>query len=102
MGHDAQDGAPLLRAAGRGGHPRRDSYPVRALGHEAGGDAVTGSDIFNGLVVAPGLLTAARYVPSERVAAIEEGVVRLTIAANQFDRLNEHTEPPRSERFRAP
>jgi hypothetical protein len=53
-------------------------------------------------VVTPGLLKAARCVPSERVAAIEEGVVRLTIAADEFDRLEEHTEPPPSERFRAP
>ena len=61
----------------------------------------TGKDIFNGLVVARGVLRAARYVPSEHVGAIEEGVVHLTISEDEFEGLDDHTEPPPSEQFRA-
>ena len=62
----------------------------------------TSKDIFNGLVVSPGLLKAARYVPSEVVGAIYEGRVELTIDEEEFGRLDDHEEPPPSEQFVAP
>ena len=62
----------------------------------------TGADIFNGLVVTSGLLKPSRYVPAEKVGEIVEGTVRLTIGEGEFERLDEHDEPPPSERFLAP
>ena len=68
--------------------------------HETVGD--TGDDIFNGLAVTPGMLRAARYVPAEVVGEIEEGRVHLTISRDDFDKLDDHDEPPASEQFLAP
>jgi hypothetical protein len=65
--------------------------------HETVGD--TGDDIFNGLAVSPGLLKPTRYVPAEIVGTIEEGRVHLTISSREFDRLDDHDEPPPSEQF---
>lgn len=62
----------------------------------------TGKDIFNGLVVSPGLLKSSKYVPSEAVGEIVEGRVNLTLSEDAFDALGEHEEPPPSEQFRAP
>jgi hypothetical protein len=67
--------------------------------HELVGD--TGKDIFNGLAVSPGLLKTTRYVPAELVGTIVEGRVQLTISSGDFDRLEEHEEPPPSEQFRS-
>lgn len=67
--------------------------------HETIGDS--GTDIFNGLAVSPGLLRPSRYVPAEVVGTIEEGRVHLTIPQAEFDRLEDHEEPPPSEQFRA-
>ena len=39
----------------------------------------TGEDIFNGLAVSTGLLGKPKYVPSERVAEIVEGEIRLDL-----------------------
>ena len=91
--------------------------PVSWLVVEAGWDVVTadgervgevreivgdtGKDIFNGLVVSPGLLKAARYVPAEVVGSIVEGTVELTIDERAFDVLDAHEEPPPSEQFRS-
>jgi hypothetical protein len=50
-------------------------------------------DIFTGLTVATHLLGKARYVPSERVAAIFEGEVRLDLTAAEVDVLEPY-EPP--------
>lgn len=61
----------------------------------------TGTDIFNGLAVSPGLLKTTRYVPSEVVGRIEDGRVHLTISHGDFDALGAHDEPPPSEQFRA-
>jgi hypothetical protein len=47
-------------------------------------------DIFDGLAVATSLLGRARYVPSEQVAEIREGQVRLAIDAAEAERLGEH------------
>ncbi|MBA3412174.1 MAG: DUF2171 domain-containing protein [Actinobacteria bacterium] len=60
----------------------------------------TGKDIFNGLSVSTGLLKRSRYVPSERVIAILEGVVQLDLAAHQIDRLDEHGDQPPSAEIR--
>jgi uncharacterized protein YrrD len=67
--------------------------------HDVVGDSA--EDIFNGLAVSPGRLKAARYVPAERVASITEGQIRLELTPEEFDRLDEHGEPPPSERIRA-
>jgi hypothetical protein len=67
--------------------------------HEVIGDA--GTDIFNGLAVSPGRLRGSRYVPSERVDRIEEGVVYLTLSPAQFEQLEEAAPMPPSERIRA-
>jgi hypothetical protein len=53
-------------------------------------------DIFNGLSVSTSLLGSPRYVPSEQVAAITEGRVRLTISKDDVERLGEYEEPPTS------
>jgi sporulation protein YlmC with PRC-barrel domain len=90
--------------------------PVSWLVVEAGWDVVTadgervgevreivgdtGKDIFNGLVVSPGLLKAARYVPAEVVGSIVEGTVELTIDERAFHVLDAHEEPPPSEQLR--
>ena len=56
-------------------------------------------DIFNGLTVATGVLSRARYVPAELVSRIEEGRVRLTIGEQEFERLEHYEEPPPSEQI---
>ncbi|TML56200.1 MAG: hypothetical protein E6G15_01650 [Actinobacteria bacterium] len=56
-------------------------------------------DIFNGLTVATGGLSRARYVPSELVDEIREGCVRLSIGSGEFERLEHYDEPPASEQI---
>jgi hypothetical protein len=56
-------------------------------------------DIFNGLTVATGALSRARYVPAEVVDEIREGCVRLSIGAGEFERLDHYDEPPASEQI---
>ena len=61
------------------------------------------ADIFDGLAVGAGaILDRPRYVPSEKVGAIEEGTVHLTIDADEYGRLDAYKEPPSGERFLAP
>lgn len=67
--------------------------------HEVIGDS--NKDIFNGLAVTPGMLRAARYVPSERVRGITEGRVELDFDAKVFERLDEHGQMPPSAEIRA-
>ena len=45
-----------------------------------------------------GLLHRPRYVPAEVVDTIYNGRVRLSISADEFERLSEH-EPPQSEQI---
>jgi len=62
-------------------------------------DSVIGDsaeDIFNGLAVSAGLLERPRYVPSERVQQITEGEVRLSVTADELERMEEFEEPPAS------
>jgi hypothetical protein len=65
---------------------------------EAVGDST--HDIFSGLTVATGLLGRPRYVPAEAVGQISEGLVRLRIDADEFERLDEYEQPPPSEQIR--
>jgi hypothetical protein len=58
----------------------------------------TSLDIFDGLSVTAGLIHRPRYVPAEVVDTIYDGRVRLSISAEEFERLGEY-EPPQSERI---
>jgi uncharacterized protein YrrD len=73
---------------------------VDAAGDEIGKvESVVGDsaeDIFNGLAVSTGLLERTRYVPSERVQEITEGEVRLSMAADELEQMEEYEEPPAS------
>ena len=52
------------------------------------------ADIFDGLAVGAGtVLSRPTYVPSEKVGAIEEGTVHLTIDADEYGRLSPYHEP---------
>jgi len=55
------------------------------------------ADIFDGLAVGAGaVLDRPRYVPSERVGAIEEGTVHLTIDAEAYAVLEPYEDQPHS------
>jgi uncharacterized protein YrrD len=65
-------------------------------------DEITGdpeADIFDGLTVSKGILSRARYVPSEQVAEIREGEVRLALTKEQVERLQDFKEPPAEEQI---
>jgi uncharacterized protein YrrD len=63
--------------------------------HEVTGDE--NADIFDGIAVSEGMLrTSKKYVPSEQVAEIVEGAVRLSVTA---DRLQDFVEPAAEERI---
>jgi hypothetical protein len=70
---------------------------VDSEGNEVGAvDEIVGdssNDIFNGLAVSTSLLGKPRYVPAERVAAITEGQVQLTLSKSEAERLGEFKEP---------
>ena len=51
------------------------------------------ADIFDGLAVVPGLLGKTRYVPAEVVGEIVVEDVRLTIGADEFERLDPYEAP---------
>ncbi len=62
-------------------------------------DEVTGDsnvDIFDGLAISTSAFGKPRYVPSERVAEITEGAVRLSLTREQVERLAEYLEPATS------
>jgi hypothetical protein len=68
-------------------------------GNEVGSvDQVLGdpeADVFDSLGVSVGtVLNRPVYVPSEKVGAIEEGTVHLTIDADEYGRLAPYQEPP--------
>jgi hypothetical protein len=72
---------------------------VASDGNEVGKvDQVLGdpeADIFDGLSVGAGaVLDRPRYVPSEKVGAIEEGTVHLTVDAEDYGRFAPYEEPP--------
>jgi hypothetical protein len=70
---------------------------VAADGSEVGQvDEVAGDDthdIFDGLAIATSRFGKPRYVPSEQVAQITEGVVHLTLTTAQVEGLGEYLEP---------
>jgi uncharacterized protein YrrD len=77
-------------------------WPVYdAAGEEIGrvgeitGDA--DADIFNGLTISQGILSADRYVPAERVSGIREGAVTLALSRQQVEALGAYQEPPAEE-----
>lgn len=51
-------------------------------------------DIFNGLSISTSILGKPRYVPSEQVAEITEGRVRLSLSKGEIGGLLEYQEPP--------
>ena len=53
-------------------------------------------DVFDGLAVATSALGKPRYVPSEDVGEIIEGVVRLTVSHADAERYGEYLEPATS------
>jgi hypothetical protein len=61
---------------------------------EVAGDS--GDDIFDGLAVAASTFGKPRYVPAEQVGTITNGVVHLTIDAEQAAQLGEYLEPATS------
>ncbi len=76
-------------------------WKVRAVdGAEVGevdevvGDS--GADIFDGLAIATSMFGKPRYVPSEQVAEITEGAVRLSLTREQVEQLSEYREPATS------
>ena len=67
-------------------------------------DEVTGdstADIFDGLAIATSALGKPRYVPSEQVAEIVEGTVRLKLSPEQVKGLDEYLEPATTAQIEA-
>jgi hypothetical protein len=67
-------------------------------------DEVTGdsnADIFDGLAIVTSALGKPRYVPSEQVAEIVEGTVRLKLTPEQVEALDEYLEPATSAQIEA-
>ena len=59
----------------------------------------SGADIFDGLAIATSMFGKPRYVPSEQVAEITEGRVRVTLTQAQVEQLGEYREPATSARI---
>jgi uncharacterized protein DUF2171 len=72
-----------------------------AAGEEIGRvDEVTGdenADIFDGLSLTEGILEGKKYVPSEHVAEIYEGDIRLDLSRAEVEALQTFKEPPPEE-----
>ena len=67
-------------------------------------DEVAGDDglgIFNGIAIARRAFGKPRYIPSEQVAAITEGAVRLSITPQQVEAIGEYLEPATSAEIQA-
>jgi hypothetical protein len=62
----------------------------------------SGADIFNGLSVSTGLLSDARYVPSESVREITDGCIQLDLGHDDVKGLSRHEQPPVSEEILPP
>lgn len=56
-------------------------------------------DVFDGLAVATSAFGKPRYVPSEQVGEITEGVIRLTVGHSEAERFGEYLEPATSARI---
>jgi len=59
----------------------------------------SGADIFDGLAIATSVLGKPRYVPSEQVAEISQGTVRLAMTREQVEQLGEYREPATTARI---
>jgi hypothetical protein len=70
-----------------------DGSEVGEVDEVAGDDT---EDIFDGLAVATSSFGKPRYVPAEKVAAISEGAVRLSLTRDQVVQLGEYLEPATS------
>jgi hypothetical protein len=57
------------------------------------------ADIFDGLTIARGVLAQERYVPSEQVAEIVEGEVRLKLSRAEVESLERYDEPAAEEQI---
>lgn len=67
-----------------------DDVEIGEVDEVAGDDE---RDVFDGLAVATSALGKPRYVPSEQVGEITEGVVRLTVTHAEVNRFGEYLEP---------
>src|SRR5438552_4021846 len=67
-----------------------DGSEVGEVNEVAGDD---NADIFDGLAIATSRFGKPRYVPSEQVGQITDGVVHLSLTAEQVERLGEYLEP---------
>jgi hypothetical protein len=70
-----------------------DGTEVGEVDEVAGDDT---EDIFDGLAVALGAFAKPRYVLSEQVGQITDGIVHLTITRAEAERLDEYLEPATS------
>src|SRR5437763_6513650 len=59
----------------------------------------SGADIFDGLAIATSMFGKPRYIPSEQVAEITEGTVRLALTREQVEHLDEYREPATGARI---
>ncbi|TML42039.1 MAG: DUF2171 domain-containing protein [Actinobacteria bacterium] len=75
-----------------------DGSEVGEVDEVAGDSSV---DIFDGLAIATNAFGKPRYVPSEQVAEITEGTVRLSLTREQVGRLGEYREPATSAEIEA-
>jgi hypothetical protein len=73
-----------------------DGNKVGEVDEVAGDSSV---DIFDGLAIATSAFGKPRYVPSEQVAEITEGTVRLSLTRGQVEKLGEYREPATSARI---
>jgi hypothetical protein len=73
-----------------------DDVEIGEVDEVAGDDE---RDVFDGLAVATSALGKPRYVPSEQVGEITEGVVRLTVTHAEADRFGEYLEPATTARI---
>jgi hypothetical protein len=73
-----------------------DGGEVGEVDEVAGDDT---EDIFDGLAIATSALGKPRYVPAEQVAAIKQGVVRLSLTREQVGQLGEYLEPATSAKI---
>lgn len=70
-----------------------DGTSVGEVDEIAGDDS---ADIFDGLALATSALGHPRYVPSEQVAEITDGTVRLSLNPDEVEQLEEYKLPPTS------
>jgi PRC-barrel domain protein len=60
------------------------------------------ADIFSGIAMSEGVFKGRRLIPSEHVAEIVVGEIRLDIPAARAGHLDEYDEPPPQEEILAP